>query len=257
MGRRGFTLIEVIVALSILAMIGMVSFGTLQSSLTARDLMTHEDEVDRTARAALDRIHRELSLAFLTQNLTALQSYRTVFVGKDDSDCDQAWFATKSHRRSQAGARESDQTEITLWCEPDPDHSGRMVLLHREAQRIDHEPDRDGAIAPLVRNVDRFELRYLDNRTGEWTDDWDSQGATQANRLPRAVQVALVIISEDPLDPDALDERSYVTTVFVETAGKLQRSATAGNGGGGGMGRAMPSALSGGGMGGGQAGGVK
>jgi general secretion pathway protein J len=231
--RSGFTLIEVVVALAVLAMIGVMAWTTMSSTLLARDLLEQEDEVDRAARAAMDRIEREISLAFLTPNTQAIQSYQTVFVGKDDTECDQLWFATKSHRRTRKGARESDQTEITLWCESDPDNRNRNVLLHRESQRIDHEPDKDGAIAPLARNVDRFELRFLDNRTAEWIDEWDSIGAEQAGRLPRAVQVVLVLRVEDPQDEDEVIERTYVSTVFIETAPRLQRSATSSSGAGG------------------------
>ncbi len=239
-GRAGFTLIEVVVALGLLAMIGVMAWSTMSSTLLARDILEQEDEVDRAARAAMDRIEREIGLAFLTPNTQAIQSYMTVFVGKDDSECDQLWFASKSHRRTRKSARESDQTEITLWCESDPDNGNRSVLLHRESQRIDHEPARDGAIAPLARNVERFDLRYLDNRTGEWADEWDSQGSEQAARLPRAVQVVLVLRVEDPEDKDEVIERSYVSTVFIETAPKLQQSATASSGGpGGGIGAGM------------------
>lgn len=229
--RGGFTLVEVVVSLAVLSMIGVMAWTTMSSTLMARDLLQQEDEIDRSARSAMDRIQREISLAFLTKNLQAIQSYQTVFVGKDSSDCDQIWFASKSHRRTRKAARESDQTEITLWCESDPDNRNRSVLLHRESQRIDHEPDKDGAIAPLARNVERFDLRYLDNRTGEWTDEWDSLGSEQTNRLPRAVQVVLVLVAEDPMDKDELVERTYVSTVFIETAPRLQRSATASNGG--------------------------
>lgn len=231
-GRGGFTLIELMVALAVLAMISVFTWQTLSGALNARDILAFEDEFDRTARATMGRIRREVSLAFLTQHIQAINSYRTVFVGRDDGETDQIWFATRSHRRTLAGSHESDQTEITLWCEPDPENSGRYMLLHREAPRIDHLPDKDGAIMPLARNVSRFDLRYLDPTNGEWQDEWDTQGAETPNRLPRAVQVVLTLLAEDPLDEDDLVERSYITTIPIETASRLQRSATSSDGAG-------------------------
>jgi general secretion pathway protein J len=226
--RSGFTLIELMVALAVFAGISVLTWQSMAGALIARDVLAFEEEFDRTARTAMARLRREISLAFLTPNVTAVNSYKTVFVGKDDGDCDSLWFASRSHRRTLAGARESDQTEITLWCENEPDHRGRSALLHRESQRIDHLPDKDGSIMPLARNVSRFDLRYLDPTNGEWQDEWDSLGAETPNRLPRAVEVVLTLIAEDPLDDDKLVERSYVSTIVLETADPLQQSATAG-----------------------------
>ena len=229
--RSGFTLIELMVALAVLAMISVFTWQTLGGALNARDHLSFDDELEKTARTTLGRIRREISLAFLTPSITAVASYRTVFVGKDDGETDQIWFATRSHRRTLAGSRESDQTEITLGCDDDPEHRSRYVLLHREAQRIDHLPDKDGGIMPLARNVSRFDLRYLDHTNGEWQDEWDTQGAETPNRLPRAVQVVLTLLAEDPADEDTLVERSYLSTIMVETAPRLQQSATAGGNG--------------------------
>ena len=229
--RSGFTLMELMVALAVLAMISAFTFQTLSGTLNARDHLAFDDVLEKTARTTLGRIRREVSLAFLTPSLTALNSYRTVFVGKDDGETDQIWFATRSHRRTLAGARESDQTEITIWCDDDPEHRNRYVLLHREAERIDHLPDKNGAIMPLARNVTRFDLRYLDHMNGEWQDEWDTQGGETPNRLPRAVQVVLTLLAEDPADEEVLVERSYLSTIIVETAPRLQPSATSGGNG--------------------------
>ena len=228
---RGFTLIEVVIAIAVMAIISALAWETIAGSIRARDYLAFEDDLDRSGRVALARVERELTLAFLTPNVGAVNTYRTVFVGKDDNDTDQVWFATRAHRRSTANARESDQTEITLWCEPDPDNNNRSVLMHREAQRIDQEPDKDGVIQPLARDVSRFDLRYLDPRSGEWQDNWDTAGADTPNRLPRAVQVVLTIAKTDPDDDDEVIERTFVTTVMVEGANRLARSATSGTGG--------------------------
>ena len=109
--RAGFTLMELMVALAVLAMISVFTFQTLGGTLNARDHLSFDDELEKSARTTLGRIRREVSLAFLTPSLTAVNSYRTVFVGKDDGETDQLWFATRSHRRTLADLRESDQTE--------------------------------------------------------------------------------------------------------------------------------------------------
>lgn len=213
--RRGFTLIEVIVALGIMVVIGTLAFSTLSSSVQLRDILEEDDVVARSARVALDRLTRELSLAYLTEN-TNVNTFQTVFVGRDESDGESMWFATTSHRRTYRNSRESDLTEITLWLEDDPDSSTHSVLLHRESGLIDQFPDEGGAILPLARNVTRFQVFYLDNQTAEWLEEWDSTGVDTPNRLPRAVQIVLGLARPDPDDPDDFIEQIFVRTVVIE-----------------------------------------
>lgn len=229
--RAGFTLIEVMVALAIMAVIAALTWGALSGSLDTRDYLDEQDEIDRSARVALARLTRELSLAFLTTNTEAVNTYRTVFVAKDADGTDQLWFSTLAHRRTIRDSRECDQAEITLWTEDDPDgESGDLVLLHRESERIDHEPDKGGLILPLATGVARFDLRYLDPQSGEWREEWDSTGAETPNRLPRAVEITLVLRGPDPDDEDARVERPYLTTVMVERGDRMQKSLLSGGG---------------------------
>ena len=223
--QRGFTLLEVVVALGVLTVIAMLSFQAVAGALRAREFMEAQEDFDRSANTALDRLDRQLSLAYMTSNTTAIDTYRTVFVGKDGDDLDEVWFASMGHQRRIRDSRECDQTEITFWTEADPDNGKAAVLLMREAQRIDEKPDEDGVINPLARNVERFDLRYLSSKTGEWSDDWDSTGADQANRLPRAVQIVLVLLGPDPDDPEQLSPHTFVRTVEMAFSETLNRNA--------------------------------
>jgi prepilin-type N-terminal cleavage/methylation domain-containing protein len=234
--RAGFTLLEVLVSLALMAIIAALAFGTLSGTIQARDLLEENDEIDRVSRLVMDRLSREISLAFLTENVSAVNSYRTVFVGRDNDDEDQLWFATRSHRRTYYNTHECDQTEITLWLEEDPENKSRMVLLHREAPRIDNYPDKDGVILPLARNVTRFDVSYLDPEKNEWKTEWDTTGVDTPNRLPRAVQVVFGLAGPDPDDddPDAFKEYAFVKTIILETAPELKRSLLSGGGSGGG-----------------------
>lgn len=225
--RQGMTLMEIMVSMAILALIGMMTAGVVGQALANREKLEAEDGVRQQARMALNRISRELSLAYLTSNVSSPNSYRTVFVGKDDGEIDSLWFAALSHHRIYQDARECDQTELTYWGEIDPNDSGSYVLLHREAPRIDHEPDKDGVILPLAFGVKRLDFKYLDGTNDEWADEWDSQGVEQANRLPRAVRVILVVEGPSSQSQDETKEYTYATTVLLEYASNLNKSAFA------------------------------
>jgi general secretion pathway protein J len=222
--RRGLTLIEIVVALGILAMMGGIAFSTLATTMGVREALDEAGGSDRIARTALTRITREFQLAYMTKNLDAVQTYQTIFVGKDDDDTDIVWFSTLAHRRKYRDSRECDQGEVTLFTEPDPDEDALLVLYHRAGPRIDHEPDKDGVIRPLARGVSRFDLQYLDPTTGEWKVEWDTQSAETPNRLPRAVQVVLSVVSTDPDDEDHSTVQTYVRTIMLALAPSLTRS---------------------------------
>jgi general secretion pathway protein J len=223
-GRRGFTLIEVMVAVALLTMIGAVVVGTLRNSLKARDLLAADDRVQQSARVALERLSQELRLAYLTPSTMAVNTYQTVFIARDDDPVDELWFTTLSHRPMYKNTHECDQTEITVWSEPDPENPSLQVLLHREAPRIDEEPDVDGVILPLAHGVKRFDVRFLDGTDGEWMEEWSTIGTETPNRLPRAIKLVLVISSPDLDDPDELVDHTFVTTILLEYAEPLARS---------------------------------
>lgn len=231
--RRGLTLIEIVVALAIMALMGSIAAATLGTSIQALNAMDEAGGSTRTARIAMRRITRALELTHMTKNRGSVNTYRTVFVGKDDGDEDQLWFSTLSHHRKIRDSRECDQTEITLFTEDDPDQDDAKVLYLREAPRIDQYPDKGGKPMPLARGVTRFDLRYLDGVTGEWVDEWDTEGADTPYRLPRAVQVILELTSPDPNsdDDDDFISTPYVRTVMLAMAAPQTRSVFAkGNG---------------------------
>ena len=221
--RRGFSLLEVVVALSILSMIVLITFESISTTLTTRDALESSDTVSQSARVSLDRLRRDLRLAYLTKNTAAVNTYVTSFVGQN-GDPDKLWFASLSHHRMYRESRECDQTEITYWTEEDPDAPGAFALMRREAPRIDNEPDKQGLIAPLAYRLSSLNFRYLNSKTGEWVEEWDSTSVDQANKLPRAVQIVLVFLDSDPDDPDRTIERPFATTVILHFADRMTQS---------------------------------
>jgi general secretion pathway protein J len=221
------TLMEIMVSLAILSMIGAMSWTALGQSLIARDALEVQDGVRQQARIALERISRELATAYMSGNITTPNTYKTVFVGKNQDPVDTLWFASLSHHRIYRDSRESDQTELTYWGEPDPEDRDTYVLLHREAPRIDHESDKDGTILPLAYGVQRLDFKYLDPKTNEWEEEWDSTGIDHPNTMPRAVRVVLVLEGPDAADPDKTAEFAYATTVMLEFSNEMSSSAFA------------------------------
>ena len=209
------------VAIAVLLSMAMVVWSTMAATIDFNDALSTTDQTTRSARVVLSKLRRDIQLAFLTRNRQATESYRTVFVAEDNSP-DTLYFSTLAHQRLYRDSRECDQAEITVWAEDSPSEKGNgYILYHRESERIDEEPAEGGRVLPLAYNVRSFEMRFLDSRTNEWLSEWDSRGE-QRDRLPRAVEIGLVLIARDPLDPDDTIDIPHVTRVMLSYAESLQ-----------------------------------
>src|SRR5262249_21703192 len=60
------------------------------------------------------------------------------------------------------------------------------------------------------------------SQTNTWRDDWDSRSAELAGRLPRAVQIGLVLLETHEEDGrDVTEQVPFVTTVDLAYADKI------------------------------------
>lgn len=201
--RRGFTLLEVILAITVLALIGTMIYGGF--SQTALNKARVEEDVNhsRVIHMALERMTRELSMAFVSTHVNPsldLRVSNTAFIGKDNGRDDRIDFTSFSHRRLYRNARESDQNEISYFVTEHPDEPEMNVLARREQNRIDDDPRRGGKSQILVENVEEFNLEYFDPLLSEWVETWDSVNTlAQPNRLPTQVRIRLSV--KDPRRP--------------------------------------------------------
>jgi general secretion pathway protein J len=195
--RRGITLLEVMVAVGVLAMCGALVYGAFDGLSKSQRAVTAQSERFHQGRAAMARMAREIQSAFLSLHRPyenpGLQTSLTAFVGTDGGRFDRLDFTSFSHRRLGFGAHESDQNEISYFLSPDRS-SGLTDLARREATVIDMEPRTGGVVQVLAYDVQSFELSYYDPVTSSWKDSWDTTRASgELERLPRHVRVELVV----------------------------------------------------------------
>lgn len=216
--RRGVTLIEAMVAILITSIIGTLVWGGFDQ--TSRNKARVEAGLDRfhTLRIALERMSREISMAFVSTHINEnpqLQAVRTVFIGTDRGGGDRLDFCSFSHQRLYRNAHESDQNEISYFITNHPD-GGRKVLARREQARIDDDPEHGGRVQILFDDVKDFQLEYLDPASNEWLRTWNTtQGATgQPNRLPSQVKISITIPSANGRREETYGTRATIPIVW-------------------------------------------
>jgi general secretion pathway protein J len=218
---RGITLIEVMVAMAIIAIVATLIYTGF--SQTAQNKKRVEGELDRyhEIRMGLERMARELSMAFVSAQYNpinpALQMAKTGFVGKDSGKGSRIDFTSFSHQRLYRDAHESDQNEISYYLGDDPRHSRYSVLVRREQRRIDDDPQQGGEGQILIENVTKFELGYLESMTFQWLTTWDTmQAGMQPNRLPQQVRIKISVPNIRGKGPDqSFGTRTWLPLQFA------------------------------------------
>jgi general secretion pathway protein J len=187
---RGFTLIELMIAVAITAAIGAMVGGAFQQMDRAAGVARAQGERYAGARLALTRLSRELSMAFLSEHYDRerFRDRPTLFKGQED----ELLFTTMAHQRLYRGARESDQAVLEYTVERD-DQTGEEALFRREKIRLDDEPDRGGRTDLVASHVKKLELRYWDAKRKDWAREWSTRSSEHLNELPDRVRLSLTV----------------------------------------------------------------
>lgn len=198
-GARGFTLMEVMIAAAITAMMGAMVAGAFGRAAAARDAAQAQDERYGGARQTLSRMAREVTEAYLSDHYDRkrFRERPTVFQGKDEGDRDSLLFATFAHARLLRDAKESDEAVVEYTVGADPAHPGEQALFRREKPRIDDEPDRGGTRAVVLEHVKGFDVQYWDWKRQEWAREWNTASVENKDRLPTRVRMRLRLLMPD------------------------------------------------------------
>ncbi len=169
--QRGMTLIEVMVALAVWGILGMLVGGIMFSTIATQESVLDLQARYHGGRVALDRIRKELTMAFVSLHQGEDKRTRTVFIGESD----RVLFTTAAHEPLTRNARQSDQLEVEYRVDTVRSREGDRVkaLIRRVKFHIDDRPGSGGREEVLVEGVKELELEYFDKFREDWTDDWD------------------------------------------------------------------------------------
>lgn len=222
--QKGFTLVEVLVALTIASMMSLAIFSALRLSLSAWRRASQRIEVTENFRLAAEAMRRQIACAYPVRVsglagiqvmpasiLTgATQASPPFFIGTSNSMS----FVTISALRFR------EHPGLTIVNYKLHEEMGKTSLV--ETERIYLGPDslkegtllqpKESAPTPLFDGVELVEFSYLDKPLDAppmWVDSWD---ASQEGELPAAVRVKLVLRAS-PREP----ARSYNFTVSIQS----------------------------------------
>jgi len=196
---RGFTLMEVMVAVAITAMMGTVVAMAFQTGLTAKETVETDADRYRQVRVSLNRMAREIGSAYVSDRYD-LKRFRdqndrpTNFVGERDK----LLFTTFSHQRLYTDVKESDQAVVEYFVETSTDREakGRQDLKRRVNPNVDDRMDRGGTTDVLFEGVKGLEFAYWNSEKKEWDDEWDTRRTELKALLPTRVRITVTAVDE-------------------------------------------------------------
>jgi general secretion pathway protein J len=197
---RGFTLIEVMVSVSILAIITVLTWASFKQTFATKSAIEAQAGRYRTVRLALERMAHELSMVYVSQDEdTSQPERRTRLVGKHHNDIDDVMFSYFGHQRLYQDANEADTALVAYYAARDRDDSRKTNLMRRETRRlsyykIDEQP---GEADIVCDDVIKLKLDYYDHRDKVWRDEWVTTALDgQPDRLPSKIRITLTVHDE-------------------------------------------------------------
>jgi len=200
--NAGFTLLEILVAVCIMAMVLTFAFEAYQGIERSYQRVGHSPSRDRAARIVLDRLERELVGTILIQREDGtdplLQPY--FFWGESkpyaEDETDSFRFVTRTPIRPPGGSDNSLEV-VTYAAVPSEDGHGLALLRQAEplSQQLMKEvkwqsPDL------VADHVATFLARYHSDQQ-QATEGWDSTGAEQLDQLPASIVVTISLWETD------------------------------------------------------------
>ena len=186
--RSGFTLLELLVALAIFALLSVMAYAGLSTVLTANQVL--ETNMER-----LNEVQR--SITFLSRDIrqTVNRGIRDTFgdiklplIGASEFDTlgTSAIELTHTGYANPLGTKRSFLQRVAYRVEEN--------TLYRNSWRIlDQAQDSQADALAICHDVEALQLRYLD-QTNTWHEQWPpSDPDYQGSDLPMAVEVTLTL----------------------------------------------------------------
>ncbi len=215
MRNNGFTLLEVLLAITVLGVVMSMLSISLSGTLKVVDGTEQQEEIYHQAQTALRRITEDFAAAVQTKELA--------FIGKknelDGQRADTVMFPSLAHLVFNPEEQKQGVAVIHYELQADPEDVRRLKLLRSDTLLLPGK-DASGKEAEesfflLADNLRSLRLRFF-NQQGQEFDDWSgivdaTSGVEAAPALPAAVSCTL----EFWIDPEKEIVQTFSTGVLI------------------------------------------
>ena len=178
--KSGFTLLEVVLALSIFGLIGAILYGAFSLSQGAVTKSQASFEKSQKLRSFVDLLGSYIRSSYPYR--ASAQDPSIFYQGGEDNLTFVSSYSLAMGGRGMA--------KIHIYREGGPNQSGRLKLEEESPVRLDDADEESGQRnnVTLLEGVGNLQISYLDPQSEDdnWQDSWDGD---DRRMLPRAVRL--------------------------------------------------------------------
>jgi general secretion pathway protein J len=179
----GFTLVEVLLAVSLVAMMATLVFGSLYVTTSAIDAARANSANEQTIRSTLRVMIDELSVGVGS----TIGPWMGINGQQDGQPADSVAFLTMGQFRGAESTKDTELVRIVYTREGD-----RLLrFVRRNLYGLNDESVEQVELATKVKG---FNVRYYDGKSKLWVDAWDGRGRTGT---PLAVLIEVTLVQEN------------------------------------------------------------
>jgi general secretion pathway protein J len=181
----GFTLVELLVALAIFAIMSGFAYRALNSMLESREALAKESRKWRDVSLFVGRVERDVA-AVLPRIATGAGELKLAPLSSSIDSTAPGLAVTRSGNMLAGNVSAAPQRVAYRLRE------GRVERLAWVS--VDAAPRDEPQPTPVLADVGSLAFRFMDPKTSEWRPDWGLPGNAAA-ALPAAVEMTLVLAS--------------------------------------------------------------
>lgn len=181
--QSGFTLLELLVAIGIFALLAAMAYGGLNNVMTARKVTTQHAERLSQLQMAFLWLGRDIEQTVDRPIRDEYAEVQPAMLGVETGRYQLE--LTRTGWRNPAGRTRSNLQRVAYGL-----RDGNLLRVYWAV--LDRAQDSQPLESVLLDGVEKLELRFL-SETGQWQDSWPSSLLGQATSVtpPRAVEVTL------------------------------------------------------------------
>ena len=175
----GFTLVEVLLAVSLVAMMATLVFGSLYVTTSAIDAARTSSDNEQIVRSTLRVMIDELSVGVGPTT----GPWMGINGQQDGQPADSVAFLTMGQFRGAESTKDTELVRIVYTREGDR-------LLRFVRRNLYGLTDESVEQVELATKVKGFNVRYYDGKSNLWVDEWDGRG----RGTPKALLIELTLL---------------------------------------------------------------
>jgi prepilin-type N-terminal cleavage/methylation domain-containing protein len=191
--ESGFTLIEVMAAVTILALIASITFVVVFGAVKRSRFIDRKLDLETEAASIIRLIGEDLKSAYLQEGVAPYFEGQDVF--SRDIPTDKVALLTTAVLPVSPELYTGSVGEVEYLVEEGED--GNLNLVRREESPAAAPFDEGGTTYNVTERLKSLDLTYSDGE--DWFDQWDSQSETSVadKKLPRKVRIEVTLKDEE------------------------------------------------------------